>query len=122
MKRDWDIIRTILLKTENKEEFSPITLSDFSTDKRAFVSYNVELLLESGLIKGYMSSINNDSRIGQDFSIYRLTWEGHEFLDSIKNDNVWKKTKDTFSQNCISMSFDLMKSMANEVAKPLLGL
>jgi hypothetical protein len=45
-----------------------------------------------------------------------LTWEGHELLDAIKNDTVWNKTKDTFISKGLSMTFDLVKTMATKIA------
>ena len=55
-----------------------------------------------------------------DFFANRLTWKGHEFLDTIRSDTIWQKTKKVFAKEGISMSFDLVESVASEVAASVL--
>jgi len=115
MTRDWDIIREILTKLE--ENLSPsniLQLSDFSSEQRESISYHSELLIEAGLVDGEM--IKSMGRDIPEFLITRLTWNGHEFLDTIKNETVWKKTKKSFTNSGISMSFDIIKSVATDTA------
>jgi hypothetical protein len=120
MKRDWDTIREILLCLEEKgpEEHS-LRLSNFQEGRSSEFSYHVELLIEAGLIRGEMVKA-----MGQkvpDFIITRLTWEGHELLDAIKSDTIWNKTKESFISKGLSMSFELVKSMAIKIASDYLG-
>ena len=55
-----------------------------------------------------------------DFFAERLTWNGHEFLDAIRSDTIWQKTKSSFLSKGLSMTFDLVKSVAVEVASAYL--
>lgn len=90
MTRDWDIIREILTKLEeNSSPSNILQLSDFSSEQRESISYHSELLIEAGLVDGKM--IKSMGRDILEFFITRLTWNGHEFLDTIKNETVWKK-------------------------------
>jgi hypothetical protein len=51
------------------------------------------LLIEAGLVNGQMpKSLNQEVN---DFFVHRLTWEGHEFLDSIAM--IQFRHKDGFS-------------------------
>lgn len=119
MKRNWDIIRDILIRLEEKSaEVHALRLSDFPPERRAEISYHIELLIEAGLIHGQMSKTIGPEV--DDFIAIRLTWEGHELLDAIKSDTVWNKTKDTFISKGISMTFDLVKSMATKIASEYL--
>lgn len=52
----------------------------------------------------------------KDFMVQRLAWEGHEFLDAVRNDTVWTKTKKVFTEKGVDMSFDLVKTVAKEAA------
>lgn len=112
MKRDWDIIRELLTRLED-EEFTrqPLRLSCFeNTPKRDVISYHVELLLEAGLVQGYMSK-----ELGiwpADFVVERLTWSGHEFLDATRNDTLWAKTKARFASEGLGMTLDGIKAVA----------
>jgi hypothetical protein len=119
MKRDWDTIRKILTTLEDSTSTnSTLQLSDFLSDEEEKISYHTELLLEANLIDGEMiktigNGINN-------FCITRLTWNGHEFLDVINNDTVWRKTKKLFTTSGISMTFELVKSIATDTATSIL--
>jgi hypothetical protein len=48
------------------------------------------MLIEAGFINGKASGL----RIGTNVLIIsKLTWQGHEFLDNIKDVGVWESTK-----------------------------
>lgn len=120
MKRDWDIIREILIATENLEPNKTLTLGEFDTEKAFSISYHVELLDEAGIIN---ASLSQEFCGGStQFHVYRLTWEGHEFLDSIKSNSTWDKTKSLISEKGGAMSFDLIKGAALHIGKSALGL
>lgn len=120
MKRDWDTIREILIATESLEPNKTICLSDFD-DERAFsISYHVKLLDEAGIISATLSQALG--RGPTQFFINRLTWEGHEFLDSIKSKSTWEKTKSLITEKGGIMSFDVIKGVAVQIGKSALGL
>jgi len=115
MERNWDTIREILIKLEEMEpEKGCIRLSDFPPDKAHEYSYHVELLIEADLIHGEMSKTFGTHV--SDFLAIRLTWKGHEFLDAIRSDTVWNKAKESFINGGVSMTFDLAKSVATDIA------
>lgn len=119
MIRNWEIIREILIKLEKMPpEQGSLALEDFPEEKAYEYSYHVDLLMEAGLIHGEMSQELGSQ--ASDFLALRLTWDGHEFLDSIRNDTVWNKTKTTFSKQGISMTLDLVKSVAIDIATSFL--
>ena len=119
MQRNWDTIREILSKLEEATpEQVKINLMHFPQEKAFEISYHMELLLDAGLVKGEM---RKELRVRpQDFIVYSLTWQGHEFLDTIRSDTVWQNTKKSFQQNSISMTFDLIKSVATGIATAFL--
>ena len=119
MKRNWDVVRELLTKMEEcSGPGDTLSLSSFPSERSAEVSYHAELLLEAGLVDGQMSRAI--SRDPHDFFLRRLTWNGHEFLDSIRSDNVWEKTKKVFVSKGIEMTVDLVKFVATEVASAVL--
>lgn len=119
MKRDWDTIREILTKLEELPGPDDVLdLSKFPTGRAAEISYHVELLLDAGLLEGEMSSSLDSGPA--DFYAGRLTWDGHEFLDSVRSETVWNNTKKSFIANGISMTFDTIKSVATEVAASII--
>ena len=121
MKRNWDMIRDILIQLEElSSEEGSLKLSSFPQDKHAEISYHMELLMEAGLVNGQLSEEFGPGP--EEFFATRLTWQGHEFLDAIRSDTVWQKTKKSFLSQGISMTFDLVKSFASDVAASYLKL
>lgn len=119
MKRNWDTIRELLTRVEECTfPVEMVRLSSFPSERAAEVSYHMILLIEAGLVSG---SISQEIGPGvRDFMAQRLTWEGHEFLDGIRSDTVWQKTKKTFAEQGVSMTFDLVKAVAKEAAVALM--
>ena len=119
MKRNWDVIRELLSKVEECSlPTDMVQLSSFSPERAVEVSYHMELLFEAGLVDGQMSKTIGPGPY--DFFAMRLTWNGHEFLDGIQSETVWQKTKKAFATNGITMTFELVKSVATEAASAAL--
>lgn len=119
MKRNWEIIRDILIKLEELPNTdSGLQLSDFPPEKAYEYAYHVELLIEAGIVEGHMSK--GAGRGPAHFFAHRLTWDGHEFLDSVRSSTVWSKTKNVFAAKGIEMTFELVKSVAVDISVSLL--
>ncbi|WP_234918767.1 DUF2513 domain-containing protein [Aeromonas veronii] len=122
MKRDWDTVRFLLTSLEalpNTDENLSLDSFEHETEEATYsTSYHMELLIEAGLAEGVMHKFLDGGPT--DFSAFRLTWAGHEFLDAIRSDTVWNKTKETFTTKGLDMTFDLIKTVAGGVATSLL--
>lgn len=110
MKRNNDLIRLMLLSAEDSN--GPIMFTDSSVPDGFPSGYHFDviryhfLLLENrGLIKG--SATNNT------LTILHLTWDGHDFLDDIRNDNLWNTAK----QKAGELSFATFLEVVKELAK-----
>lgn len=100
MKRDMELIRKILFKVEESEEADrhpgacvKITLGSDYPDENV-ISYHICLLQDIGLL---------ESDDASDFQSHRcvikgLTWQGHEFLDAIRHESIWEKTKERIKE------------------------
>jgi hypothetical protein len=51
-----------------------------------------------------------------------ITYAGHNFLDAVRNDTVWRKTMEKVGSAVGSTSLEIIKSVAESYAKQLLGL
>ncbi|KZX59195.1 hypothetical protein A3709_16770 [Halioglobus sp. HI00S01] len=92
MKRDWDVIRELLLATEQLPPDASISLSDYDPARQHDISHHVILMEEAGLIVAVLSRSLGSGP--QNFLIRRLTWIGHDFLDAVRDDSIWRSTKD----------------------------
>ncbi|AHG75388.1 hypothetical protein X808_8650 [Mannheimia varigena USDA-ARS-USMARC-1296] len=112
MKRNWDLIRKILLKLEEKaDSISWLESTDIKGYDAKTVAYHYKLLSNAGLIE----AIDVSSLEEEDFSATSLTWQGHEFLDKIRNDSVWNKVKSTVQSKSLDLSFDVIKTVATKI-------
>lgn len=119
MKRNWDTIRELLIKVEECTlPTEMIRLSDFPKERAAEISYHMSLLIEAGLVNG--QTVQTIGPEVKDFFAQRLTWQGHEFLDTIRSNTVWERTKKTFIEKGLEMSFDLVKTVAKEAATAIM--
>ena len=53
---------------------------------------------------------------------FGLSWAGHEFLESIKNQTVFNKLKNRLGDSLGSVPFELIKELAISLGKEQLGL
>lgn len=60
-----------------------------------------------GKVRKFVTGESNE------FIAFRLTPKSHEFLDSVRSDTVWQRTKKSFVANGIGMNFDVIKSIAS---------
>ncbi|MER2510405.1 MAG: DUF2513 domain-containing protein [Amaricoccus sp.] len=95
MRRNPDLERAILLAVEafDPDKDPEIDLTGFSGHSDRQVSYQVSLLAEAGLLKACeLPDTEDGDRIW--CVPQRLTMAGHEYLDAVRDDEVWRRTKD----------------------------
>jgi hypothetical protein len=92
VNRDMDLIRDILLHVEADPTLDGTgrmpfdNAADFPSHSLKEIMYHADLLIESGMLKGNVG--------GEMPMVSRLTWNGHEFLDSIRNPEIWERVKE----------------------------
>jgi len=91
MKRDMELIRTILLNVEDgKYAYGRrIHVDGVSLDVCA---YHVALMQDVGLVDAKVIQ-SSDSPTAAAL-IFRLTSAGHDFCDGIRQDTIWNKAKE----------------------------
>lgn len=125
MKLDHDCIRNILIWVEDNVQLGNPRYTDDLIDalkdnwSQSEVIYCVAQLDEAGLLDG--GAVIQGSSISLN-SINKLTWNGHEYLDNIRDDRVWKKAKDTVFSKVSSASLSIFTSVAAKVVENRLGL
>ncbi len=117
MKRDMELIRKLLLTMEE----NPRQLEVEGYDKSQ-VKYHALLLIEAGFLDGNVSdTLANTSVVPSFVSVNRLTWDGHEFLDNIRKEEVWNTIKTEFKDASISTVFSIGKQLTENYAKKKLS-
>ena len=122
MKRDWEIIREILVRLEAAGTPSTFlnaeTISAYPVQE---VAYNIRLLSQAGLVKAQIQETHDGTgHIGKAIARY-VTQEGHDLLDTMRSEKVWNKIKETFKSKGVEMTFDLVLSVGKKVMERLLS-
>ena len=116
MKRDMDLVRLILQAVEGNDGASAKT-KERSLPERA---YHVALLVDAGLLVGVVTDDENGNPSG--YAVSRMTWAGHDFLDSMRDDAIWKKAGEFVLKDGASWTFDILKEWAKHEIRTRLAL
>ena len=114
MKRDMELVRKILFRIE--EEFVGESIRDLEITGYSMVSVaeHCRLMYEYGLLDEY-KPIKADGTPVLAFFVGNLTWEGYDFLDKIRQDTVWNKTKDVITKKGLPMVLDVVKQISSSI-------
>lgn len=120
MKRNMDLIREILLEIEEHEHgMAPrkLSISNYSEEE---IGYHVYLMGKANLLLvSNTTSLDSSSPEAMPIS---MEWDGHDFLDAIRSDTIWEKTKTSIIKSGVGMTFELVKAVAISKGKELLGV
>lgn len=120
MKLNYDCVREVLLYIEENLQYGQILYSsDIELENYEYedVQYTIDLLADSAYIKA-----NKLQALGPtlpSFHIYSLTMQGHELLDNIRDNSVWKKIKKKVS-GLASVSLPIINSVGSAIIKEIL--
>ncbi len=119
MKRNMDLIRELLLKLESYSNppgtmvvidpyHGQFQIDGYSPDELA---YHLALIREAGFIESPGSQ-----SVGLGVTFRRLSWDGHDYLDAVRDPEIWRKTK-RGAEAAGSFTFDLVKDLAQGFIK-----
>jgi len=116
MKRDMDFVRDLLLKIEELDPENSLDLIDSSAskpEKHKLYEHLKMLIEEADLVRG-----EEEDSIGFDPQWYNLglTWQGHEYLDNIRDPEIWRKTKEEATK-LGGFSLELVGALAKGLLK-----
>jgi len=124
MKRDMDLVRALLLAVEEKGDEDGRLYINVGSDREKLgladyspfaISYHIGLLGQAGFIE--VSPLLSAEGYGE-FDIERMTWDGHEFLDNVRDAKIWRLTKEG-AKKAGSASVGLLAELAKGYAKQM---
>ena len=114
MKRDMDLIRKILFSIEgqgNGRSIDELKIEGYTEKEIVFHS---KILYDGGYLLDFIERYaDNDYLIY--YSVGCLSWSGCEFLDEIRSETVWNKTKETINNKGLPMVLDVIKNVASAI-------
>jgi hypothetical protein len=109
MKRSLDLIRDLMFALEAADGAELLKVPTLAAYSRHQVDHHFRLLMEAGLATaGYISTD------GRCWVAVRLTWSGHDYLDTIRDGRIWKQTKSAMHK-VGSWSLDTMSAVARSM-------
>lgn len=139
MKRDLEMVRVILMEIENLPREQTLKVVDaipeerrnywkvlgLTTDEEELKCcdpvrfQHARLLWESRFVRepDIIASQRSRQSIIDELELYRLTREGHDFLDSIRDETVWRRTKTKLAEVGGNAPLAIIKTAAQEVMK-----
>lgn len=101
MQRDDEYIRQLMLEMEadrNPFTLVMLTLAPSKEEKKRW--YHLKLLSDYG----YVDNVGRDS--------VRLTAQGHDYLNAIRDPGIWQRTKATVAETGGNATLDILKQLA----------
>jgi hypothetical protein len=123
MKRDLDLIRSIMLAAETSppgRSLCPHREAAKHLGDVTIVGEHIRLLQDAGFLEAEVD--RDESGRYFSWSIYRITNDGHDYLDSVRDETVWAKTKDNLKKVSGSAALDVVKGVAKAASLSILGL
>lgn len=123
MKRDMDLVRLMLLRTESHgvdKEAADRHHAECEKYAKPVRAHHIAIMIEAGLIIGQVQT--NPEKIPVQGFILRLTWEGHEFLDAARDDTTWKKVRDKVIKPTASFTFGILVEALKYEIKSRIGM
>ena len=120
MKRDLDLVRKILAAMEATDRGFYARTPEIDGYTAEEIGYHAHLMAEAGFITAVDAT---DMSSGSPNAIpMALTWAGHDFLDSIKDDSIWNKAKEVAIKPMAGLAFEVLKEWLKQEAKSRLGI
>jgi len=107
MKRDWELVRELLLEIEDLDKghhFFPLRRDGHSSES---VAYHLHLLENAGLVEcaDHRPLSGELVRIGKS-----LTLTGHDLLDLIRDEQLWLVKKAFLTEHLGGITIDALKT------------
>jgi hypothetical protein len=120
MKRDFDLIRCILIQAEVAPAGGP-WLQHITYDVDGYtqqtIAQHVALMAEFGLFEAKVPSV-----VAGMYAIGPLTWEGYDFLETARNATAWNKVMTQVKAAGLAMTLAVVKGLLSKEALRLAGL
>lgn len=112
MKRDMELMRKILFTIEERYEPGDGYIFGLKIDgyDMKTVAEHCDFLHQQGFVKTYKPQFGNDTIVA--FSVGNITTRGFDYLELIRNDDVWDKTKTEIEEKKLPKTIEWFAKVA----------
>lgn len=117
MQKDMDLMRKILFKIEEIFPAGDLVIHGVPLDgyDKLLIADHCQLLFEAGLINAYKPQRGGQGAKVLFYSVGNLTNSGYDFLDKIREDTVWNRTKTIIKDKGLPMVVDVIKEISSTI-------
>ena len=119
MKRDMELVRTILLLVNNHDE-PTLPSIEFDGYPKKEVDYHVDLLVKAEYLEGIncfpLGTPNNQ------WIKVSLSWKGHEFIDDAQDEELWAQVNQAVAEKGGNVSLAIISGLILSFTKQSFGL
>lgn len=120
MKRDMNLIREILLYIEENFNGDYLkTIKGLDCDYQTLI-YHLKLLDEARLIDDFRP-IDADVYRTVGFIVGGLSWDGQDYLELIRNDEIWEKTVAEVEEKKLPKTIEYIAKIAGKFTGALIS-
>lgn len=122
MKRDLNLLRDLLLSIESMSPEVQKTYFDFQhlCDDDVKLKYHIFLLVNANFVT-YLDTKYSDDNYPRYF-LFALTMDGADYLDSVRDNDIWTKTQNALSSVGKSITLNTVKTVAEKFILSSLNL
>ncbi len=120
MKRDLNLVRSIVLAVENLPNgfvASALAIDGYTDEQIGYHSY---LIVDAGLANGFDATTVDST--SPSWTILHLTSAGHDFADVARDEGNWRKTVGLVTSKAGGATLDIVKEVLVGFVKGTLGL
>jgi len=124
VKLDFDCVRDILIAAENTEFAEMLTAQSLSDElgyPLEVIMYTAKMLEQGGYITGRIEDVLQYPPQVNDCTIYSLTFSGHEYLNSIRDKNVWTKFKSIVEKAALPFTLEISQYTCSSLLSDLIA-
>ena len=111
MKRDFDLIRKLLIFFEEKTGPEHVEVPPIENYDQSTIKYHLVLLYDARFLRCEPVKSSSSDRVIYVLP-FELTWQGQEFLQKIRNETTWKKIKETVLSKGGALAFCVINELA----------
>jgi hypothetical protein len=122
MKRELELVRKLLIFFDEKPGPEYVQIPPIPDYDEMTIKYHLTLLYDAGYLRCEPVKSSTSDRVIYVLP-FELTWNGHEFLEKIRNQHVWDEVIDNIKKHgYVSASVDFIKKLADAVIRKQLGM
>lgn len=109
MKRNWDVIREVLIEVEalDQSKHQTIDYCPACGDGDPSKAMHAILLWRAGFVRGVDASNVSGAAVMAD----ALTWQGYDLLETMRSKDLWERIKATAREKGLELTFDTLKAI-----------